>query len=499
MRKIIVLIIILILVTGICNIFTAAGAIAANTNTVYIDKIITTPSEILSDREIARITEKYEGKNLTLKEIEQIVAEFNHLYAAKNGYITKAYLSPQNIEDGLLKIDLVEARVGQMTIKENNYIKTDYIKRRILFQAGNLVNLSKLEEELSYFNNTNQVKLKAELKPGRDHGLTDLVIKTIEPRRVKTTLFADNGGRQETGIYRLGLSTNIISPTGYGDSLAISAVRGKGLISGSLLYSIPVNTDGTRLAVGYSKNQTNIIDGPLESVDISGGYRDHSLSFTHPIKVKPDNQRELSLEIHKKISGNYFSEAELLSSEVNTVAARINSQKIKDNWLRVCNNVLTKGYLRSDYGGGFLKYNGDFFWQQLLEDNKILNMKVQLQYSNDKIVASTEQFSLGGYANVKGYDEGLLIGNSGYYLSTELDVPLNDRFTGLMGFYHGGVFPYKGDDEGKDTEDYLTSISIGANINLNQNTLLKVIIAKPISNHQENEKHKIHYNLQWNF
>ncbi len=473
--------------------------ITDNDTTIYVEKVVTTSSEILSEAEIAGITEKYEDRNLTMEEIKQIAAEINQLYTEK-GYIARAYLLPQEVEDNIIKINLVEGRFGGIDIKNNEYTKTDYIKKRLSLQSGDLVDLTQLENDLYYFNSTNNIKLKANLKSGQEYGTTDLILNTQEPERINTSLFVDNAGRKETGLFRLGLTTTINSPLGRGDSFSLSAIKGEGLLSGSVFYSVPVHKDGRKLTIGYSENQTNIITGPMESVDISGGAADYTVGINRPLLIKPEQNRNFSLEIHRKESGNYFSEAKLLSGEISSVVAGLSGQKRENNLLRTYSQYLTTGYsVSSEKEVVFYKYNGNLLWQRLIKNNRIFNLQLQWQYTDDKLIVSSEQFSLGGMNNVKGYPQGLLIGNSGYYLGAELDIPVTNSIMGIISFDHGGVFPYKGNDEEVKESDYLNSISLGTNIQMNEGTLLKVIYARPLSTLEDYSKPRIHFTVQINF
>ena len=58
------------------------------------------------------LTDSVIGKNVTFKELQDLIENFNYLYATK-GYVTaRAFLPPQTIENGVVKINLVEGTVG---------------------------------------------------------------------------------------------------------------------------------------------------------------------------------------------------------------------------------------------------------------------------------------------------------------------------------------------------------------------------------------------------
>lgn len=84
-------------------------------------------SQVLSQEELQKITGAYEGKDATLDDLYALVGKINALYQEK-GYLTcRAFLAPQTIRDGRVKIDLVEGKNGQMEVTGNRSTREKYI------------------------------------------------------------------------------------------------------------------------------------------------------------------------------------------------------------------------------------------------------------------------------------------------------------------------------------------------------------------------------------
>jgi hemolysin activation/secretion protein len=62
---------------------------------------------------------------------------------------------------------------------------------------------------------------------------------------------------------------------------------------------------------------------------------------------------------------------------------------------------------------------------------------------------------------------------------------------------HGGAFPFKGNGQGYDANDYLTSFGTGLRLALGERLSGRLIFAIPIG-HQEDLRHemRIHFTLQ---
>ena len=121
---------------------------------------------------------------------------------------------------------------------------------------------------------------------------------------------------------------------------------------------------------------------------------------------------------------------------------------------------------------------------------------------------STEQFQLGGLASVRGYTEGLLVGDKGYFVSAEVNFPLrptggdasDDLFggqvRGAVFLDHGGAFPYKGNGQGRSKDDYLTSFGFGALFNFTKMLTGQLYVGFPTAERRGESDPRVHFTLQ---
>lgn len=123
-----------------------------------------TKSNILSDFEIQEITDTVIGHYVTFEDLNKLVDDINYAYAVK-GYVTaKAFLPPQTIQDGVVKITLVEGLVGDVTISGNKYTSSRYIEKRLSVKNGDVFQIMQLEQDVVKFNQYNPgVRLNASL------------------------------------------------------------------------------------------------------------------------------------------------------------------------------------------------------------------------------------------------------------------------------------------------------------------------------------------------
>ena len=120
------------------------------------------------------------------------------------------------------------------------------------------------------------------------------------------------------------------------------------------------------------------------------------------------------------------------------------------------------------------------------------------QYTNNEALPSSEQFSIGGMATVRGYEESLLSGNKGWFGSMEYGFPISkDKQTwrGFVFYGYGTVY-----NESYNNRDYITSTGIGVEF-FKDSWYGKVALGIPLSDSGENiekDDGRIHFYLQKN-
>jgi hemolysin activation/secretion protein len=464
---------------------------------IFVKRLAVDPSAILTADEVREIAAKYENREVGIGDLYAAVADLNALYARKKYITARAVLPPQKVENGTVRIQLVESKLGAVVIEGNRHTRTDYIADRVPLAAGELIRLDKLDEDIGYFNRTNDIALRAELRPGKTAGTTDIYLKVEEPANFTATVFADNSGRQETGLYRYGLMMECKSLLGYRDSLVLAPLWAQGTMGWSAAYTLPINKRGTKLGLGYDKNQTSIIAGPFESLDIKSRLSDSRITLSHPTIVKPRFKMDIFAEYHDKQSGSDFSGATLVSDTVKTAVLGVTFQTIDDSGFWYSRFDLTRGIVNDTRL--FIKHNASLVRQEKLPGDKYLIYRLAGQVvSRSHSLPSSEQFAVGGMSTVRGFTEGVTNGDQGYLASIELNFPVgfSDKVRGIVFFDHGAAFPYRGVGIPSPMEDYLTSAGVGATVNFSKNTGGKFIIGLPI-NPPPGQKHvRIHAFLQ---
>ncbi|MCX2983412.1 ShlB/FhaC/HecB family hemolysin secretion/activation protein [Halieaceae bacterium IMCC14734] len=477
---------------------------------VTVTEFVTGDSDILSSAELAQILDPLKGKTVTLAELFQAVDRINALYKEKGFLAAKALLPPQTVKGGVVKIQLVEGRVGSIVVEGNAYTRDSVVISRIQNRPGELVQLDQLEESLSDFNIINNVALRATIKPGETVGTTDYFIQVQEPKRQQGLFFADNSGTDDIGEYRVGFNYSNNGLLGYLDRFTLGFHAAEGTLSGFSAYDFPINTLGTRMSLLYDISAIEIIDGDLEDLNVEGDSWNAGAEIRHPFIVDPDMIVNGFATYYYKSSSTEFDGVQLFDTTVKTLSAGGDVQAFTANGSWYMQHTLTfidgEDLLEND---DYFRYNLRANWLHLFANSHSMSVRFSGQASQDDLLPSSEQFQIGGAYTVRGYDEGLLRGDQGYTLSMEYDLPLpflqsavgNDPFAGRWRLFtfldHGGVFPYKGNNKGTNSDDFLTSLGGGITINLSERLRGRLSLGVPLFSRDDGEDDpSLHFYLE---
>lgn len=474
-----------------------------------VTRIMVTESSILTEQEIHNIVSPLEGRRVALQEIFDAIDEINRLYEERKFLAAKAILPPQKVVNGVVLIRLVEGRIGDVSVLDNASTDDAFIVDRLDAASGELVEIGRLEESLFYFNAVNDVQLRAVLKPGELPGTTDYVIHTVEPDRYDSYLFLDNAGTRDVGRERLGFSFVDRSLTGQRDSLSLGGYVAEGTRSAYLAYNRHVSHQGTRLALSVDYSDIDIVDGPLEPLNVTGSSYNFGVFVSHPLIVS----RQLLLNgfggLNIKRSTTDFDDVTLFETDVRTVSLGFDAQSSDTGTSWYTRHFVTMALESWGNTKDFLRYNGEGSWLKALNNGNSLLLRGRLQLANKDLLPTSEQIQVGGMSTVRGYSEGLLIGDDGYFVSAEFGFPLSSsgttnpdspfggRWRGFVFFDTGAAFPFKGNNQGIDSDDFLASVGAGLSIDLGRQLRGRLVAGVPIISRDDNaDEPRMHFYLQ---
>ena len=477
--------------------------------TFELKKIVMDSSAVLTEAELAAITQPYEGKMVQLNDIYAIVEKINVLYASK-GYVTcRAFLPPQTITDGKVKLLLVEGRTGNTTVSGNNYTKTSFITKRLHLKENEIANIKQVNKDLLLFNATNSTQLRIVMKAGEKPGTTDYEITAYEPKRDTWTIFEDNAGSDTSGEYRTGLFFNTKSLSGTCDPFSVGTVFSEGTRAANAMYTRSLGRSGTKMNLLYSTNAVKVTKGDYKDM-IKGHANSYAIGFTQPLVVNETTRTELSLDYNRQNSktdfmvlGNRFNIVDdsvqdftLGFAMTNYGASHVLYQK--HSYVRGYSERTPSSMLEDSKNFGFYKFNG--LYQKLYAGGQMINLRADAQWSGSEGMVSSRQFYMGGMYSVRGYKENFLGGDSGFTFSAEYSIPVINRNTNAFTFFdYGHVY---GNGQSDDQHSILASLGLGIRSTINQYCSASLTLGVPLQRSfvaDEVSKTRLHFIVSGQF
>jgi hemolysin activation/secretion protein len=492
---------------------------------VFIRQINVEGATLIKEQTIQAIISKYENKELTLSEIEQISDEITSAYN-KQGYIlVRAYIPPQEIKDGILEVKVIEGKIGRIIVTGNKSYSTDFIKSHLSIVKENPSLKEKtLERALLILNEYPDLNVKAILKADKEFGTTDIQAEVKDARPMSGSISYDNFGSSITSKSRLNAAFNIGNLFTSGDYLILSGITGLDSIDfnklsyGRAEYRIPIDSNGTKLGVYYA-NSIYEAGEQYTILNLQGKAHVAGIYLTYPVIRETDKALDVRAgfdyeDVYDYVLSHTNSKDKIRVFNISATYDFVDSlygRNILDLTYYQGVRGLFGGSGKNDPGtsrlnadGAFNKWTADIVRTQKLPGDNYLVLKASGQISSKPLFAA-EQFYLGGEGSVRGFEPSSVSGDSGYLFSAELyltppypntivfnNQKLKDTLKFVLFVDNGGV--YRNDVQpGESKNDYLTSIGAGLRLYAGKNFFVRYDWAVPEINGKFKTSESKHY------
>lgn len=407
---------------------------------VKVSKLEIPDSAVLDRKVLDAISETYNDREVTISDLYEALNKINALYF-KKGYITaRAILPPQKIEEGIVRIQLIEGIVGNIEVLENTRTKSSYIKKRLEIPTGKVPNINALKHRIQNFNVTNETILQIKMVAGKEPLTTDFYIVAVEPKKSRNySLFTDNSGSKNSGEWRYGLSYSDINLTGICDILNIVALFSRSSKTGTLSYNRPVNKRGTEVTVNYSANDMKVTYGELESLNVKGKSNTISLGVMHPTFTSARKREQLIFDISSQNSKTTILGSEFVNDKLKRFSAGYSWMYLKNNQLVYFKPMYTyESYKGLAEERSSKRISVESMWQKYMKNHDTLTVRLSGQKILGDYVPSTDYYYLGGQYSVRGYEENGIGGESGINIKLDYGWHTNVKGLKLITFFDYG-------------------------------------------------------------
>lgn len=470
--------------------------------TFTLKRIDIDQSQVLQQSDIQSIIDEYIGKDVSLQTLKDIVGRINALYADKGFMTCQAYLPPQRVHEGIVKIGLFEGRTGEVNLVGNKHTNDSYIKKSLPLTQGAIDNTNRVNEHLQWFNGVNDVQLRIAMKAGAVEGTTDYDIYIFEPKNQRLSVGADNNGYESSGRWREFVFYNNRSLTNQRDAFRLYYQRSKGTDAWGAGYTLPLGHRGIKLDFDFSKNNTETIDGQMKSFGVKSDSYSAGATLRVPFKVDKNSRYEAGFQFqHQESKTDFGTKTEVRLRWVDDTTNRYSPYLAFTHYTDhtvLYHKHSAKFIRRQDLTGNTgdaVNYELSGFFMRRWNHGQSLQSTVDAQLSSRQGLGSSDRFFIGGSNSVRGYEESYLGGEEGFSANLEYSVPLDSRK-----YLRAATFVDYGRVYGStvlDGENQLVSTGIALNASY-KDIYMSLSLGVPLKRHfgnQHIDKTRIHFSL----
>ncbi|VVE40511.1 ShlB/FhaC/HecB family hemolysin secretion/activation protein [Pandoraea fibrosis] len=205
--------------------------------TFRIDHIVYKGDAVLSQSQLDRISAPFLNKSLGRRRIDLLLRRLTEAFVAHGLITTRAYLAtPQNLSSGTLAITLVAGRISGFTLNggalrpasdgaggEGGGLITDAgTAWAFPISVGDVLNLPALEQGVDQINRLRRNQAQIQILPGQAPGESVIAIQNPFGSRLNYNVGIDNYGSTATGKWRTRASVEAGNVIGLQESLSLS-------------------------------------------------------------------------------------------------------------------------------------------------------------------------------------------------------------------------------------------------------------------------------------
>ena len=479
-------------------------------------------SSVFSPEELADKTQPYRNRPLTLPELFQVRSVITKLYT-DHGYVNSgAYIPPQELDDGTVKISILEGQLEAINVTGTKHLLPQYISSRLEAAAGKPLNVDSLLSALQLLRlnpliDNISAELSAGVRPGTS--LLDIEIEEADVFNISTSL--NNNRSPSVGSNERSVGLNHGNLFGFGDQFNFNYANTEGSNSFDFAYAFPINAKNGTFKAAYGSNDNEVVEEPFTPLDIESKSRYYELSLRQPVVLKPNREFTLGLSL-----SHTDSESFLLDDTFPLSRGADENGETKISAIRLFQEFVNRDdkevlAFRSQFSIGvdalnatinddqpdstFFAWRGQSQWVRRLDEDFLLLLRGDFQFSSQSLVP-LEQFRIGGINSARGYRQDLSLGDNGLFASAELRIPIL-RFKKIDGLVQIAPFFDLGavwnNDEVEIANTTLPSLGVGLNFSTGTNFNARLDWGIPLVN-VENEgdslqEDGIYFSIDYNF
>jgi hemolysin activation/secretion protein len=427
---------------------------AQNKTTVFVQRFLFQGNTLLSSEVLTQLLQDRSLQNLSISELYGVAEKVRQAYADA-GWMADVSLPEQDVTDGDIRLQIVEATLGELVLLGNPSQPISHNHIRKIFKAhhaqGEPLRIQALDRALLLIKDLPGVRIDGGLrewtaeKPSRD-----VVLQVASQATRSADILLDNAGSRSTGRERALANLRWSSPMGRGDQTTLTALKTDGSTYLRGEVSWPWGYRGWRLSLYDAHLSYRLVAPEFVASHAQGTSNTLGLSVTYPVVRSSVQNLFTNFQVERKGFDNQVNGATEsqykstllgagLSANANDAWEGFSTASLQ--WVRGQLNLNGSPTQSRDAAGA--RTAGLFGkWQYSLSRLQPLTSRWEAygafngQWAS-KNLDSSEKFTLGGESGVRAYPGSEGVGAQGQVANLELRWRATPTDT-LVGFYDVG-------------------------------------------------------------
>jgi hemolysin activation/secretion protein len=397
----------------------------------------------------------FRGAARTIADLEQARAAVEAMYARRGYGATQVLLPEQEIAGGVVRLRVIEARLGAVRIEGNRYFDDANVRASLpALVPGAPLATGRLATELQLANENPVKQTTVVLKPGGAESEVDAEVRVADARPWRFSLSLDNTGTPQTGNTRIGAGFQhanlfdrdhvlnlqyVTSPTQEDDPNQLALPPNSRVTIWGAGYHAPIPSlgDSIDLVAGYA----NVNSGVVQNLfNISGSGRVYAGRYNFGLPRLGGVEQKLSVGYDVSYFDNDVVPVGTSTTIVPDYVLHPLSLAYSGVWRDAADEVavyasgvrnlpggangnqaqfdLVRPGAEADYALGRM----NAVWVHRLPRDVQTRVRFTGQYTSDMLLPGA-QFGIGGMDSVRGFFEREFVGDKGYSGTFELYSP----------------------------------------------------------------------------
>ena len=422
--------------------------------TVTVSEFKFAGNTLLTGNELAPSVESFRGHPITFMGLQDAAIAVANAYR-KAGWVVRAYLPKQEITNGAVTIQIIEASFGAVRVQgEGTRVSAARLQNIVTAaqEPGAPLNVRALDRSLLLINDLPGVLATGRLEEGRNYAESDLVLALEDGAAMNGSFTVDDAGARFTGAARLIAAASLNSPLHVGDRADGLLLHSKGSDYQRLAYALPIGSRGIRVGANASHLSYDIITSDFAALDAHGTSSTVGLEANYPLVRRRLANLYVGLNADDKRFDNSSAAVTTTQYSARTAALGLYGNSF-DSLLGGGSNSMSVAFVRGriDLAGSPNEASDALTVRTAGDFNKLRYSAARLQVLTERVslyaslsgqtasknLDSSEKFYLGGANGVRAYPQDEGSGSEGLLMNLEVRTRLPANFN-LTGFIDAG-------------------------------------------------------------